>query len=197
MVARWRGKEASLIIMRDILFGDKQHLLDDQILVFVPIYNADGNDNMSSDARPSQELSPLMAGERQAHGYDLNRDGMAVETAETRALYLNVIQRWDPALLVDLHTTNGTWHGYSLTYAPSYHTAGDGATSAYTADVMLPAIAQSVKEKFNLDFGWYGGFDYRDWPPKELRTYHHCASLSDQQHGAAQSHGDSGRDFCP
>ena len=168
------GKEASLIIMRDILFGDKQHLLDDQILVFVPIYNADGNDNMSSNARPSQELSPLMAGERQAHGYDLNRDGMAVETAETRALYLNVIQRWDPALLVDLHTTNGTWHGYSLTYAPSYHTAGDGATSAYTADVMLPAIAQSVKEKFNLDFGWYGGFDYRDWPPKELRTYHHA-----------------------
>ena len=168
------GKEASLIVMRDILFGDKQHLLDDQILVFVPIYNADGNDNMSSDARPSQEMSPLMAGERQAHGYDLNRDGMAVETAETRALYLNVIQRWDPALLVDLHTTNGTWHGYSLTYAPSYHTAGDRATSAYTADVMLPAIAQSVKEKFNLDFGWYGGFDYRDWPPKELRTYHHA-----------------------
>lgn len=168
------GKEASLIVMRDILFGDKQHLLDDQILLFVPIYNADGNDKLSSDARPSQEQSPLMAGERQAHGYDLNRDGMAVETAETRALYLNVIQRWDPALLVDLHTTNGTWHGYSLTYAPSYHSAGDGATSAYTADVMLPAIAQSVKEKFNLDFGWYGGFDYHDWPPTELRTYHHA-----------------------
>ena len=153
------GKEASLIVMRDILFGDKQHLLDDQILLFVPIYNADGNDKLTSDSRPSQEMSPLMVGERQAHGYDLNRDGMAVETAETRALYMNVIQRWDPALLVDLHTTNGTWHGYSLTYAPSYHTAGDVVTSAYTADVMLPAIAGSVKQKFNLDFGWYGGFD--------------------------------------
>ena len=168
------GKEASLIAMRDILFGDKQHLLNDQILVFAPIYNADGNDNMSSTSRPSQEMSPLLAGERLAHGYDLNRDGMAVETPETRALYLNVIQRWDPALLVDLHTTNGTWHGYSLTYAPSYHTAGDGATSAYTADVMLPAIAASVKEKFDLNFGWYGSFDYRDWPPTELRTYHHA-----------------------
>ena len=32
------GKEASLIVMRDILFGDKQHLLDNQILIFVPIY---------------------------------------------------------------------------------------------------------------------------------------------------------------
>jgi hypothetical protein len=168
------GKEASLILMRDILFGDKQHLLENQILVFVPIYNADGNDNMAAGSRPSQEMSPVMAGERAAHGRDLNRDGMIIEAMETVALYENVINRWDPDLLVDLHTTNGTWHGYSLTYAPSYHTAGDPATSAYTADVMLPAIQQSVKQKFNLDFGWYGGFDYRDWPPTELRTYHHA-----------------------
>jgi dipeptidyl-peptidase-4 len=168
------GKEASLIAMRDILFGDKQHLLDDQILVFVPIYNADGNDNMAENSRPSQEMSPIMTGERTSHGYDLNRDGMAAETLETQAIYQNIIQRWNPDLFVDLHTTNGTWHGYSLTYAPSYHTAGDPATSNYTADVMLPAIQQAVKTKFNLDFGWYGGFDFQDWPPTELRTYHHA-----------------------
>lgn len=168
------GKEASLIAMRDILFGDKQHLLDNQILIFVPIYNADGNDDMAENNRPNQELSPVMAGVRTAHGYDLNRDGMIAEAEETQALYKNVIQRWDPDLLVDLHTTNGTWHGYSLTYAPSYHTAGDAATSDYTSEEMLPSIQQSVKDKFNLDFGWYGGYDYRDWPPTELRTFHHA-----------------------
>ena len=168
------GKEAALIAMRDILYGDKQHLLEKQILIFVPVYNADGNDAMSENSRPSQELSPARAGVRTAHGYDLNRDGMAVETEETRALYQNVLQRWDPDLLVDLHTTNGTWHGYSLTYAPAYATAGDPATSDYTSQIMLPAIRDAVKAKFNLDFGWYGGFDYRDWPPTELRTYHHA-----------------------
>ncbi len=168
------GKEASLIAMREILHGDKQHLLENQIVLFLPVYNADGNDQMSADSRPSQEMSPLLAGQRSAHGYDLNRDGMIIDTIETAALYQNVIQRWDPDLFVDLHTTNGTWHGYSLTYAPSYHTAGDAAPSDYTAGVMLPAIRQSVKEKFNLDFNWYGGFDYRDWPPTELRTYHHA-----------------------
>ncbi|HBP99402.1 MAG TPA: hypothetical protein DD672_02840 [Gammaproteobacteria bacterium] len=168
------GKEASLIAMRDILFGDKQHLLDNQILVFVPIYNADGNDAMAENSRPNQELSPVMAGIRTAHGYDLNRDGMIMEADETQALYSNVIQRWDPDLLVDLHTTNGTWHGNALTYAPSYHTAGDASTSDYTSDVMLPAIKRTVKEKFNLDFDWYGGYNYRDWPPTELRTYHHA-----------------------
>ena len=115
-----------------------------------------------------------MTGMRTAHGYDLNRDGMIVEADETKALFSNLIQRWDPDLLVDLHTTNGTWHGNSLTYAPSYATAGDASTSNYTSEVMLPALKQSVKEKFNLDFDWYGGYDYRSWPPTELRTYHHA-----------------------
>ena len=168
------GKEAVQILMRDILFGDKRHLLDNQILVVVPVYNADGNDAMAENTRPNQELSPVMTGIRTAHGLDLNRDGMIVEADETRALYERVINRWDPDLLVDLHTTNGTWHGYSLTYAPSYHTAGVPETSDYTADIMLPAVQQAVKEKFDLDFNWYGGFDYRDWPPTELRTYHHA-----------------------
>ncbi len=115
------GKEASLILMRDILLGDKQHLLDNQIPVFVPVYNADGNDAMAENTRPNQELSPVMTGVRTAHGLDLNRDGMIIDADETRALYEQVINRWDPDLLVDLHTTNGTWHGYSLTWAPSYH----------------------------------------------------------------------------
>jgi len=168
------GKEASLIAMREILYGDKRHLLEKQIVLFLPVYNSDGNDQMSDDSRPSQEMSPLLAGQRTAHGYDLNRDGMIIDTIETAALYENVIQPWDPDLFVDLHTTNGTWHGYSLTYAPSYHTAGDAAPSDYTADIMLPAIRESVKEKYNLEFNWYGGFDYRDWPPTELRTYHHA-----------------------
>ena len=141
------GKEASLIAMRDILFGDKQHLLENQILIFVPIYNADGNAAMRENSRPNQELSPVRTGIRTAHGYDLNRDGMIVEAEETEALFSNVIQRWDPDLLVDLHTTNGTWHGNSLTYAPSYATAGDSSTSNYTSEVMLPALKQAVKEK--------------------------------------------------
>lgn len=168
------GKEASLIAMREILHGDKQHLLKNQIILFLPVYNSDGNDQMTADSRPSQEMSPLLAGQRHAHGYDLNRDGMIIDTVETAALYENVIQRWDPDLFVDLHTTNGTWHGYSLTYAPSYQTAGQAGPSDYTADIMLPSIRDSIKQKYNLDFNWYGGFDYRDWPPTELRTYHHA-----------------------
>ena len=168
------GKEAILILLRDILHGDKEHLLENQIVALAPIYNADGNDQMSENSRPNQELSPVMTGERFSHGYDLNRDGMAVETLETQGLYRNVLQRWDPQLFVDMHTTNGTWHGYSLTYAPSYHSAGDPVTTDYTMNVMLPAISQAVKEKFDLDFFLFGDFTLQQWPPTEFRTFHHA-----------------------
>ena len=168
------GKEAILILLRDILHGDKSHLLENQIIALAPIYNADGNDRMSENSRPNQELSPVMTGERFSHGYDLNRDGMAAETPETRGLYRNVLQRWDPQLFVDMHTTNGTWHGYSLTYAPSYHSAGDPATTDYTMNVMLPAVRQAVKEKFDLDFFLFGDFTLEQWPPTEFRTFHHA-----------------------
>jgi len=168
------GKEAILILLRDILHGDKGHLLDNQIIALAPIYNADGNDNMWVNSRRSQELSPIMTGERLSHGFDLNRDGLAAERPETQGLYRNVLLRWDPQLLVDMHTTNGTWHAYPLTYAPSHHSAGDPATSDYTLNVLLPAVSRSVKAKFNLDFSLFGGFSLEKWPPTEFWTYNHA-----------------------
>jgi dipeptidyl-peptidase-4 len=168
------GKEASLMLMREIVIGDKRRLLQNQILIFVPIFNADGNDRMAEDSRPSQEGSPKLAGERFSHGMDLNRDGVALETPENKALLANLFNRWDPDVFVDLHTTNGTWHGYSLTYAPSYHTAGEPGTTAFITDKLFPAVTQSMAIKHKLDISWFGDFDANTWPVKEFRTYHHA-----------------------
>jgi hypothetical protein len=38
------GKEASLMLIRDIAAGRFPGLLDSQVLLFIPIFNADGND---------------------------------------------------------------------------------------------------------------------------------------------------------
>lgn len=169
------GKEAVMIMIREILFGDKRHLLDNQIILFAPIFNADGNEKMLAENRRSQEGSPELAGGRRSGGdYDLNRDGIKMEAIETKGLISNVLLRWDPQLLVDLHTTNGTWHGNALTYAPSYHYAGHPSTSEYIMDVMLPALQKAVLEKYDLHFDIYGGYNLRQgWPPKNLYTYNH------------------------
>ena len=169
------GKEVLQILMREILLGDKGYLLDNQILVFAPIYNTDSNDKMEQGRRPSQEDSPIAVGIRaNSQGWDLNRDGIKMEALETNGLVQNVILRWDPEMLVDLHTTNGTWHGYSLTWAPSYHYAGEKGPYDFTWDHMLPSITKSVKSKYGVYLGPYGGYSLRQgWPPKAIYTYNH------------------------
>lgn len=169
------GKEALMMLMREILLGDKNHLLDNLIILFVPIYNTDANDKMAKGIRPSQEDSPPETGEREnSQGYDLNRDGMKMDALETRALFQNVINPWDPQIFVDLHTTNGTWHAYPLTWAPSYHSAGEYEPFEYSYYKMLPSITSAVHEKYDLKFGVYGDYELNEgWPPKNFYTYNH------------------------
>lgn len=169
------GKESVMMLMRDILLGDKKYLLDNQIVLFAPIYNTDSNDKMEKGRRPSQEDSPLEVGIREnSAGLDLNRDGVKMEALETNGLFENIIVPWDPHLFVDLHTTNGTWHAWSLTWAPSYHYAGEKTTYDYTLNTMLKRITESAKKKYDLNFGPYGEYDIREaWPPKKFYTYNH------------------------
>lgn len=170
------GKEAVQIMLREILKGDKGYLLDNQIILFAPIYNTDSNDKLEEGRRPSQENSPIEVGIRaNSQGWDLNRDGMKMETLESRGLFSNIIVPWDPTLFVDLHTTNGVWHGYSLTWAPSYHTAGEKAPYDYTWDTMLPQITEEVAKKDDVHLGPYGYYFTRreGWPIKSIYTYNH------------------------
>lgn len=168
------GKEATLMLMREILLGDKRSLLDSQILLVSPIYNTDGNDKMEPGRRPSQEDSPLEVGIREnSAGLDLNRDGTKLEALESQGLFSKIITPWDPQVFVDLHTTNGTWHAYSLTWAPSYHTLGDASISQYNLE-MLQSIAATLKEKEDLITGPYGEYRLNEgWPPKNFYTYNH------------------------
>jgi hypothetical protein len=168
------GKEAILMLMREILLGEKSHLLENQIILFAPIYNADSNDKMEAGRRPSQEDSPLEVGLREnSAGLDLNRDGTKMEALETRGLFSKVIMLWDPQVFVDLHTTNGTWHAYSLTWAPSYLTIGDSSTYQYTKN-MLRSITETMMDRHGLALGPYGEYRLTEgWPPTNFYTYNH------------------------
>jgi hypothetical protein len=169
------GKEVIMMLMRDILVGDQQTLLKNQIIIFVPIYNTDGNDKMAKGLRPTQENSPLETGEREnGQGLDLNRDGIKMEAPETAGLIQNLITAWDPQVSVDLHTTNGTWHGYSLTWAPGYLSGGQPGPYHFVNDQILPFITNEAKEKNGLYFGPFGDYNTREaWPPKNFYTYNH------------------------
>lgn len=167
------GKEAVMMQIRSLLYHDHHPILDSLIILFAPIYNTDSNDKMAFGRRPSQENSPPEVGIREnSQGLDLNRDGMKMEALETNGLF-DIINEWDPQLFVDLHTTNGTWHGWDLTWAPSYHYAGEKGPYDFTVK-MLKDITALVQEKYALGFGPFGDYDMREgWPVRNFYTYNH------------------------
>lgn len=168
------GKEASMRLMREICFGPRQDLLDNQIIIFCPNYNPDGNDKLSATSRPSQDGSPLLAGVRTSgEGFDLNREGIKAEAREMKALLAEVILKWDPVLLVDLHTDNGSWHGYALNYAAGYLSAGMPEITAYVEKNMLSSLTSTILERSGLPFFYYGGMRSRPGEPVVFSTYSH------------------------
>ncbi|MEM7232409.1 MAG: DPP IV N-terminal domain-containing protein, partial [Planctomycetota bacterium] len=152
------GKEALLSIARDVAHDKSSPLLKNLVLAIAPIYNADGNEKIGKDTRPNQDGPAEGCGIRyNSQGLDLNRDWMKVEAPETRA-FLKFLRRWDPAAIVDTHTTNGSAHRFLVTYGGPKHPAGDAKLNAYAKDVMFPDIDRRSKEK-GLDTYYYGNFD--------------------------------------
>ena len=114
------GKEALLALLRDLTMDPKPNVLDSIVLIAVPDYNADGNEALAPQARNrGAQQGPEMVGTRpNAQGINLNRDYVRAETPETKGS-LAMFNAWDPDVFVDLHTTDGSYHGYALTYSPS------------------------------------------------------------------------------
>lgn len=109
------GKDAGLMLLRDIAFGGKSSLLDHAILLLVPMFNADGHERSSASNRPNQR-GPLRQGWRTtAQNLNLNRDYMKADAPEMQAM-LALIHQWSPTLYLDLHVSDGLDHQYDITF---------------------------------------------------------------------------------
>ncbi len=157
------GKEALLALLRDLLADPKPNVLDSIVLVAVPIYNPDGNDRLGpQEKNRGEQHGPASIGERaNGQGLDLNRDYVKAEAPETRGA-LRFFEEWSPDLFVDLHTTNGSYHGYALTYAPSLvpaaGMAGIAEGGAWARDVLLPELRRRVRTRHRVETFDYGNF---------------------------------------
>ncbi|HYC95975.1 MAG TPA: M14 family metallopeptidase [Sphingomicrobium sp.] len=110
------GKDAGLMLLRDIALRGKDKLLDNADLVFVPIFNADGHERSSIYSRPNQRGPRAQGWRTNAQNLNLNRDYLKADSPEMRAM-IGLIRRFDPALYLDLHVTDGTDYQYDITYA--------------------------------------------------------------------------------
>lgn len=152
------GKEALQMLLRDLALEARPNVLDSIVLIAVPLYNADGNERFGPQARHrAEQHGPEDVGLRpNGQGLDLNRDYMKAVAPETRAS-LEAFNRWDPDVLVDLHATNGSYHGYALTYSPSLSPAA-GAAARFTREALLPELRRRMRERHGFETFDYGNF---------------------------------------
>ncbi len=152
------GKEAVQVLLRELTLGSLRPLLDSVIVLAVPIYNTDGNDAFgpADRNRPGQNGPGVVGLRPNGQGYDLNRDYVKQEAPETRAS-LAFITEWDPDLFMDLHTTNGSYHGYALTWSPGLN-ANVTAANAWVQDRALPEIRQRTRARHAVETFAYGNF---------------------------------------
>ena len=162
------GKEATLHLARRLTLGDLQPLLRSAVWLFAPIYNADGNEKISLDNRVEQNGPIGGVGTREnAKGLDLNRDFMKLESSEARGL-IGLVTRWNPDVIVDLHTTNGSYHGYHLTYGPPFNPNTDANIAAFTRERLLTTVREAMNARHGFRTFDYGNFTTVDAMDEEL-----------------------------
>lgn len=157
------GKEAALAILRRLCQAGPSGLLGKIALLVTPIYNIDGNEKFGPVAvnRPEQDGPDLVGVRANGQNLDLNRDAIKAESPETRSVLDHIYNVWDPDVMMDLHTTDGTRHGWELTYAPPMNPNTDPGVMHFTRDVLLPTIRRQLAEKFGMLTFDYGNVEKR------------------------------------
>ena len=121
------GKEALQALIREMAAGQHAQWLDSMVLLIAPIYNADGNERVTLTNRGPQNGPIAGMGTRvNAQGLNINRDNIKLETPEARSM-VKLLNDYDPHVMVDLHTTDGSRHAYHLTWEVPNNPAVDPA----------------------------------------------------------------------
>ncbi|MEW5981674.1 MAG: M14 family zinc carboxypeptidase [Acidobacteriota bacterium] len=131
------GKEAAQLVARDLVAGSLRPLLDDVIVLIVPLLNPDGGEVRR---RTNEE------------GFDLNRDYVKLESQEVQALVAQVLNEWTPDIHIDSH--HGGSVPYTITWQGTLNPSADAELRAFPYAHIFPRIRQALRAED------YDGFDY-------------------------------------
>lgn len=130
-------KEAFQLVAKELVAGSLRSMLDDVIVIGVPLVNPDGGEVRR---RTNEE------------GFDMNRDYVKLESQEIHALVTQVMNEWTPDIHIDGH--HGGSAPYVITYQGTLNPAGDAALRAYPYEHIFPRIREAVRAED------YAAFDY-------------------------------------
>jgi hypothetical protein len=174
------GKDACLMLVRDIAISKiYPNILDDVILLILPIYNVDGHERFGPYNRINQNGPSQMGWRTNATNLNLNRDYMKADAPETRA-FLKLFTTWLPDFFIDIHVTDGADYQYAVTYSIEHYDNVAQPVRKWVEDkfikIILPKmesigypVAPYIWFKDNKDpqQGMFGG----SFPPRLSNSY--------------------------
>jgi Zinc carboxypeptidase len=141
------GKDASMILMREILITkEKEYLLDSINIIIVPIFSVDGHERKSKFNRINQNGPEEMGWRATAQNLNLNRDWMKADSPEMQAM-LKLVNRYIPDFVIDTHTTDGADYQYSVTYSVEWSKNIYLQTAKWLGERFAPFLESTVEEK--------------------------------------------------
>jgi murein tripeptide amidase MpaA len=146
------GKDAGMMLLRDIAFNGKDGLLDKVNLILIPILSVDGHERASAYSRPNQRGPRIQGWRHTATNQNLNRDFMKLDQTEMQAV-MGLIAKYDPALYVDIHVTDGIDYQYDVTYGFNGENGAysrSPAISAWLDDTLKPAMNGALEAQGHI-----------------------------------------------
>ena len=157
------GKDAGLMLLRDIAHGNKSDLLAQVDFLFIPVLSVDAHERRGEFNRMNQR-GPVQQGWRSnALNLNLNRDYAKADSLEMRAL-LKVLNQYQPDLYMDVHVTDGEDYQYDITYGfnePFASLSPNGAS--WLAQVYRPYLDRQLSRQGHIPGPLVFGLDSMDF----------------------------------
>lgn len=144
------GKDAGLALLRDIaITKTRLNLLDNVVILYVPIYNVDGHELFSAYNRINQVGPDEMGFRGTSSNLNLNRDYMKADAPETRA-FLKLWNEWKPDFFIDSHVTDGADFRYNITYEFAHFDEVSPFIKNWMNEYFEKRIVPNVEKEGNL-----------------------------------------------
>ena len=143
-------RESLLLTIRDLATPgtEMNALLDDLVIIVAPTLNPDGFENLP---RPSRGNS---------WGIDMNRDYMKLEQRALAHYVEDLVNRWQPHVVVDGHN-GGSWP-YNICYQGASNAESDPTLTAICNDEIFPLINRRMEAEGYRAF-YYSRGNERQW----------------------------------
>ncbi len=157
------GKDAVFWLLRQLLEDENtRRVLDEQVLLFVPVFNVDGHEQFRAWQRPNQRGPEETGFRTTAQRYNLNRDYVKADSIEMQAM-LQLVNEWDPLIMMDLHATNGAQFQHDIALIAEPVKSGDLALREI-GRTLRDAILDDLRKHGSRPLPFYPSFDEHDNP---------------------------------